>query len=29
VLDGLEGGERVVVDPPADLQPGQLVKLRE
>lgn len=29
ILEGLSGGERVVVSPSADLQAGQLVKLRE
>jgi multidrug efflux pump subunit AcrA (membrane-fusion protein) len=29
ILGGLEGGERVVVRPPADLREGQLVKVVE
>jgi len=29
ILDGLSGGERVVIAPPKDLQEGQQVKLRE
>jgi RND family efflux transporter MFP subunit len=29
IVEGLQGGERVVVGPPSDLQIGQVVKLRE
>jgi RND family efflux transporter MFP subunit len=29
ILEGLAGGERIVVRPPDDLEPGQTVKLRE
>jgi RND family efflux transporter MFP subunit len=29
IVEGLTGGERVVVDPPRDLEPGQTVKERE
>ena len=29
ITAGLQGGERVIVDPPADLKAGQRVKVRE
>lgn len=29
ILEGLSGGERVVIKPPENLEPGQVVKLRE